>query len=129
MSESGLIQELAETRQKLAIAEDGKAAALRLVSETAAELARVQAEAERLRDALNKHDARALFAWDEIRKRIRRSRWITEGRGMYQYDDDRYREETGIAFDEIQDQVEAAIKETEPIAALAENPAEKKEKT
>jgi len=54
MSESGLIQELAETRQKLAIAEDGKAAALRLVSETAAELARVQAENERLREALEK---------------------------------------------------------------------------
>ena len=36
-----------------------------------------------------------------IRKAIRGRDWVTQGRGPYEWDDDRYQEETHLAFEEI----------------------------
>jgi len=117
---AGLEEELARARERMKAAEVDAGLQGLAARKAEEELARVKAEAERLREALEKYDNRAMLAWNAIRAEIRDRKWITEGRGMYQYDDDRYRQETGHAFAAIIVQVEAAIKESAALAALAD---------
>lgn len=45
---------------------------------------------------------------NRILEEIKSRRWICDGRGPYQYDDDRYRQEAGWAFEEIEKIVKEA---------------------
>ncbi|KKL84053.1 hypothetical protein LCGC14_1968580 [marine sediment metagenome] len=38
---------------------------------------------------------------NNIKKEIESRQWITEGRGPYEWDDERYQEETKVAFDAV----------------------------
>lgn len=64
-------------------------------------------EAER--DSLRAIIGSLLNTYSRILDELKARRWITEGRGSYRYDDDRYREETGFAFDAIRSLVEEAL--------------------
>ena len=48
----------------------------------------------------------------KIKELVEGYSWITEGRGPYPYDDDRYREEIGHCLDEISKEVNAALTKT-----------------
>lgn len=66
-------------------------------------------EVERLKDVLHK-DATGLAAGLAlVRAEVSKRRWIAEGRGSYEYDDDRYRKETGLALDAIDKIAEKAL--------------------
>jgi hypothetical protein len=52
--------------------------------------------------ALDRDKTGLAAALAAIREEVKGRRWICEGRGPYQYDDDRYRKETGFALDAIE---------------------------
>lgn len=61
---------------------------------------------DQLRRALEQD---AMDLWkitNAIKDEIKSRQWITEGRGPYEWDDDRYREEAGLAFDAILDLIQ-----------------------
>ncbi len=66
-----------------------------------AELLRLRAEVETLRDALYRDKTGLAAALAAINDEVNGRRWICEGRGSYAYDDDRYRQETRWALDAI----------------------------
>jgi hypothetical protein len=83
---------------------------------------------ERLEKALREHDDCAVNAWNLIRKEIAARFWLTEGRGDYRYDDDRYRDEFKHAIEAIKRIADEAVRATDVIvrnAALAARPEER----
>ena len=60
----------------------------------------------RIKQLENAIDADVADLWqvtNAIRKEIESREWIVEGRGSYTFDDEKYREEAGYAFDAIRD--------------------------
>ena len=55
-----------------------------------------------LQNALDRDKTGLGAALAAIREEVKGRRWICEGRGPYTYDDDRYRQETGFAFNVIE---------------------------
>ena len=53
-------------------------------------------------DVINRDSTGLAMALVEVVQRIKGGWWITEGRGPYEWDDDRYRDETATAFNEVQ---------------------------
>lgn len=52
-------------------------------------------------DAINRDKTGLARTLDEIITRVNGSVWITEGRGPYEWDDDRYRLETGVMIEAV----------------------------
>jgi len=71
------------------------------------------------REALHKDESGLFAALRSIIDEIGKRRWITEGRGDYAHDDDRYRQETGAALGALKHIAETAIRESRKRAALA----------
>lgn len=70
----------------------------------------LRAKGQALADAF-KLESDALFdVINGVKKELKSRDWLLEGRGPYRYDDDRYREEAGLAFDVVRGIVEAAVK-------------------
>ncbi len=65
---------------------------------------------DRLAEAF-KQESDALFdVINGVKQELKSRDWIFEGRGPYQWDDDRYREEAGLAFAAMKDIVEKAVR-------------------
>lgn len=79
-----------------ALRREGKA----LVDGRAAEARAEQlgAEVERLRKLIHRDRSGMAEALDSIKKEVRGRLWVTDGRGCYEWDDERYREEAGDAL-------------------------------
>lgn len=70
------------------------------------------AEVDRLK-RVNERDRSAIALWVErLRAEIRRSYAMAEGRGSYEWDDDRYRDEFKNAFGRLEKALDKAIKDT-----------------
>jgi hypothetical protein len=67
-------------------------------------------------EALNRDKTGLAAALDAIRTEICSRRWITEGRGSYAWDDDRYRDEAHEAFIAVLDLVEKGLHASGAIA-------------
>lgn len=57
-----------------------------------------RAEVERVRDALHRDQTGLATALERVSNEIAARHWIAEGRGCYEWDDDRYKEEAGAAL-------------------------------
>ena len=58
-------------------------------------------EVKQLEQALEGDEADFWKVTNAIKREIASHNWITEGRGSYKWNDDRYREETKIVFDAV----------------------------
>ncbi len=77
--------------------------------EVANMLAVKDAERERLRDAF-KTESDALFNLiNGVKKELISRDWLIEGRGSYEWDDDRYRHEARLAFDAAKAVLQEAV--------------------
>lgn len=61
-------------------------------------LQEAQAEVLRVRDLINRDKTGLAQAIDEMVKEAQGRLWIVEGRGSYEWDDERYRKEAGLAL-------------------------------
>jgi hypothetical protein len=68
---------------------------------TEAALAAVTAERDAARQALENDAADLWRVTNALKDVIASHSWVTEGRGSYEWDDDRYRDETRLAFDAV----------------------------
>ncbi len=62
------------------------------------EVQELRAEVARLRELINRDRSGMAKALDAIKKEVRGRLWVTEGRGPYEWDDDRYKAEAGEAL-------------------------------
>jgi hypothetical protein len=60
-----------------------------------------QSEIDRLKQALDDDAADLWRVTNAIKKEIRDREWIMEGRGCYSWDDNRYKDETRLAFEAV----------------------------
>ena len=65
---------------------------------------------------LTEHDNLAVDAWNRLKKEIDERWWLTEGRGDFAYNDDRYRDEFHYALEAMRNIVDTAIRKTNPAA-------------
>lgn len=65
--------------------------------------ARLQKERDDSRQALENDAADLWHVTNAIREVIVNRSWVTESRGSYEWDDDRYRDEARLAFDEVRE--------------------------
>lgn len=75
----------------------------------AADLLRQRREVERLRGLLHRDQTGLAAALVDVTSLTRAYRWIVEGRGSYEWDDDEYRRETGRALEAIRARANAAL--------------------
>lgn len=75
------------------------------------------AEVKRLQLVLDRDGTGLAQGLAAIVKRVRSGWWITEGRGSYEWDDDRYRDETRIVLEEVQELAQTALRESGKRAA------------
>jgi len=66
-----------------------------------AEVARLTRERDEAGEALWQDETRLLAALNAVRERLRQSEWILESRGPYEWDDDRYKDEAGSCFRDV----------------------------
>lgn len=92
----------------------------------AVELANENAELRRklqaAEGALENHDTLTTAAFNALKKEIDARWWLTEGRGDFQYDDDRYRDEFRYALEAMREIVNKAIPATNPAALAKREP-------
>lgn len=69
--------------------------------EQRAEIAALEHEIDLLRQALSSDTSDLWRVTNEIKSEIESRTWITEGRGPYEWDDSRYRDETRLAFEAV----------------------------
>lgn len=84
----------------------------RLLSEIEEETTRLKAELEEVKEELGEKEV-MINAFDKIQKLFAGYKWLHEGRGMYRYDDDRYKLEVKNlmdAFNTIRDDTWGNIK-------------------
>lgn len=95
---------------------------LRLLAERDALEARaVAAEAEvaRLREALRRDRTGLGAALAAIVREVNGRSWIMDGRGPYEWDDDRYKDEAGDALRKVLGLAEAALRQSGEVAQAA----------
>lgn len=77
-----------------------------------AEVTRLRAESERLSAALNSDRTGLAAGLVAVIDRCKAGWWITESRGSYEWDDERYRDETRIALDAVVQIATLALRES-----------------
>lgn len=77
-----------------------------------AKIAVLLSEVERLRAALNSDRTGLAAGLVAVLDRCKGGWWITEGRGSYEWDDERYRDETRIAFEAVMQIATLALRES-----------------
>jgi hypothetical protein len=82
----------------------------------------LKAEVERLRKLIDRDRTGLAKALVDVRARAQASYWIVEGRGSYEWNDDRYRRETGKALEEIGGIATKALRESGDRAHSAFHP-------
>jgi hypothetical protein len=89
-----------------------------------AELAERDARVTELTAALDRDQTGLANALGAIKQRVGAGWWITEGRGSYAWDDDRYRRETAIVLGDVAELASKALHASGDIAngALADTP-------
>jgi cell division septum initiation protein DivIVA len=88
-------------------------------------LSAAEAEVERLKGLLHRDQTGLAAALVAAKTRARAGRWISEGRGSYEWDDDGYRKETGALVDDIVTLCEDALHASGNLANEAFHPARK----
>lgn len=73
---------------------------------------RDEVEIKRLRALLHRDRTGLAAALEKVVSAAKRRLWIVEGRGSYEWDDERYRSETGLALKEIIELAKAALLES-----------------
>jgi hypothetical protein len=91
---------------------------------TRAELAEREARVAELTAALDRDQTGLANALAAIKQRVGAGWWITEGRGSYAWDDDRYRRETAIVLGDVAELASKALHASGDIAnqALVDTP-------
>jgi hypothetical protein len=72
-----------------------------------------------LKDAIDRDRTGLAAALSRIIKEIRSRSWILEGRGAYEWDDDRYKEEAGLAMREAKNIADDALNASGKLAQQA----------
>ena len=70
----------------------------------------IDAEQKRYRKILELERSTVNISVYDIREAMRRRWWLTQGRGSYEYDDDRWKDEFGEAFKDIEAALNPLIK-------------------
>ena len=91
-----------------------------------ADLSRVKARTEELADALHIDRTGLAAALNRVVDVVKGRLWVTEGRGAYEWDDDRYREEAGSALREAMGIAIQALRDSGTVANVALNGKEPK---
>lgn len=76
-------------------------------------------EVERLRDLLDRDRTGLAEGLNAVRKIVSGFDWICDGRGPYEWDDDRYRLEVGSLISQVLDVSREALARSGDVAALA----------
>lgn len=71
---------------------------------------------QQLREALDRDKTGLATALNEVRREVAGRTWIVEGRGPYEWDDDRYKDEAGIAMRAVLDIIHRALSQSGKIA-------------
>ncbi len=85
----------------------------------AAEVTRLKARVTDLEDALNRDRTGLAAGLCQVRRAINGRLWLLDGRGGYEWDDDRYRAEAGLAMRESLAIVEQALRASGDVADTA----------
>jgi hypothetical protein len=83
---------------------------------------RAEAEVVRLKKLINRDKTGLAAALSECQRAAAARWWIVEGRGSYEWDDDKYRRETGIALQEISEIASKALAASGRLADEAFHP-------
>jgi hypothetical protein len=86
-----------------------------------ARVAELEARAEELTDALHRDRTGLAAALGRVVDSVKGRMWVTEGRGAYEWDDDRYKEEAGEALREAMGIAIQALRDSGTIANKALN--------
>jgi len=84
--------------------------------EAQAEVARLSERVTMLEAALDRDKTGLAKGLSKVLELVAGYWWITEGRGSYSWDDDRYRDETGNALSDIRDAATQALRDSGTLA-------------
>lgn len=84
-----------------------------------AEKVKLEADVKVLREALDKDKTGLAHALNAVRKEADARRWVIDGRGSYEWDDERYRKETGWALKAIEEIAVNALRASGTLATEA----------
>lgn len=87
----------------------------------AQEIVVLQAQIAHLEDALHRDKTGLAAALGQIRATVNGRAWVAEGRGPYEWDDDRYRAEAGDALRTVAAIAESALRSSGDLARMALN--------
>jgi hypothetical protein len=85
----------------------------------AEENARLKAEVARLREALDRDRTGLAAALNAVIKEVKCRGWLLDARGPYEWDDDRYKDEAGLAMRTARDIAEKALAASGSLANAA----------
>jgi hypothetical protein len=86
-----------------------------------AENAKLWSDISQLEDALHRDKTGLAAALGQIRATVNGRAWVAEGRGPYEWDDDRYKAEAGDALRTVAEIAESALRSSGDLARMAAN--------
>jgi chromosome segregation ATPase len=105
-----------QTRDDLADARMTAEIATAAVEKLRGDVARLREVATKLKDALDRDRTGLAQALNRIINEIRSRSWLLESRGAYEWDDDRYKEEAGLAMREAKNIADDALRASGKLA-------------
>ena len=83
--------------------------AMRIIRDLKSRLAESEERVCGLREALYREQTGLLKALNDVRKEIVSRSWLLDGRGPYEWDDNRYKDEAGLAFKISKEIIDRAV--------------------